>query len=299
MRAFWRQTFQIRPRFSWEATRDYSLILLGTVIQAVSLRTFLVPANLASGGVSGLAQIINHHTGWPIGLMVLVGNLPLFLLGWRTLGGPKFALRTAFAVLSFSILIDLSAFILPAEGLTQDLTLNALYGGVISGIGFGLVYRGRGTSGGSDILARILQNWKGVSLSQSYLMIDGIIMFLAGLSFSWENALYALVMLYVSGITAETISEGSKVVRTVMIITAQPELVKEQILHGLGRGVTEMVGRGGYTGVDRPVLYCVVSRAEVMRVKALVSDADPHAFMVIGNAHEVLGEGFRPFEIEK
>lgn len=295
MRAFWKQSFQRPVRFSWEASRDYFLILLGTSLQAISLRTFLVPADLASGGVSGLSQIINHYTGWPIGLMVLLGNLPLFIIGWRNLGGPKFALRTAFAVVTFSLFVDTFGLVLPLDGLTHDLTLNALYGGVVSGIGFGLVYRGRGTSGGSDILARILQSWKGVSLSQSYLMFDGLIMFLAGLSFSWENALYALVMLYVSGVTAETVSEGSKVVRTAMIITNQPDKVKERILNGLGRGVTELAARGGYTGTDRPVLYCVISRAEVAQVKALVSEADPRAFMVIGNAHEVLGEGFLPF----
>ncbi|MBN1668221.1 MAG: YitT family protein [Anaerolineales bacterium] len=296
MRTFWKQTFRQPVRLSWEASRDYFLILLGTSLQAISLRTFLVPAELASGGISGLSQIINHYTGWPIGLMVLLGNLPLFILGWRTLGGPKFALRTAFAVFTFSVLVDTFGLFLPLDGLTHDLTLNALYGGVVSGIGFGLVYRGRGTSGGSDILARIVQNWKGISLSQSYLMFDGLIMFLAGLSFSWENALYALVMLYVSGVTAETVSEGSKVVRTALIVTNQPEEVKHRILIGLGRGVTELTARGGYTGADRPVLYCVISRAEVARVKALVSEADPLAFMVIGNAHEVLGEGFLPLK---
>jgi uncharacterized membrane-anchored protein YitT (DUF2179 family) len=158
------------------------------------------------------------------------------------------------------------------------------------------VYRGRGTSGGSDILALILNHWRGVSLSQSYLLTDALIMFLAGLSFSWENALYALVMLYVSGIAAEAISQGSNVVRTALIITAEPQKVADQILTVLRRGVTVLPGRGAYTGLERAVLYCVVSRSEVAQIKGLVRETDPQAFMVIGDAHEAIGEGFKAID---
>jgi uncharacterized membrane-anchored protein YitT (DUF2179 family) len=270
------------------------LIGLGALLQALAIRLFLVPSNLVNGGVSGLSQIIHYYTGWPIGLMVLIGNLPLFILGWRYLGGPRFAFRTAFAVVAFSLFTDLLVFFVPVQGLTTDLVLNALYGGVISGIGYGLVYRGRGTSGGTDILARMLNNWRGISLSQSYMLTDSAIMFLAGLSFSWENALYALVMLYISGVAAETVAQGSNVVRTALIITIDPQAVAKSIMEVMGRGITLIPARGGYTGADRTVLYCVVSRPEVAQIKALVREADPQAFMVIGQAHEVLGEGFVP-----
>ena len=161
----------------------------------MALRIFLVPANLASGGVSGLAQIVNHYTGWPIGLMIFLGNLPLFLLGWRFLGGRRFALRTGFAIITVSFFTDFLAPYLPQSGVTHDPVLNTLYGAIISGIGYGLVYRGQGTSGGSDILARILNHWRGISITSSYLITDSLVVFLAGLAFSWENALYALVML--------------------------------------------------------------------------------------------------------
>lgn len=283
-------------RFTWEAGHNYLYILLGAVLQALALRVFLVPANLASGGVSGLAQIVNHYTKWPIGLMVFLGNVPLFIVGWRYLGGPRFAYRTAFSVMAFSVLVDIPLEFLPQQGLTDDLVLNALYGGIISGIGFGLVYRGGGTSGGSDILARILSHWRGIPVSQSYLLTDALIMFLAGLSFSWENALYALVMLYISGIAAETVSQGSNVIRTAMIVTSKSDVLKERIFTNLGRGVTVISGRGGYTGEERTILYCVVTRAEISRLKAVVSESDSQAFMVIGQAYEALGEGFLPFE---
>jgi len=147
--------------------RDYLLIALGAFIQAVGLRLFLIPAKLASGGVSGIAQLINHGTGWPIGVMVLIGNIPLFALG-RFLGGRKFIIRTALAVVIFSFSVDALTLILPPEAITDDILLNSLYGAVVSGIGFGIVYRGQGTSGGSDILARILNRWRSIPISQSY-----------------------------------------------------------------------------------------------------------------------------------
>ncbi len=274
--------------------KDFGLILLGALLQALALRLFLVPANLASGGISGLAQITNYYTGWPIGLMIFLGNLPVFLLGWRYLGGIGFLVRTAFAVIMVSFFTDFLALYLPAEGVTNDLVLNSLYGGIIGGIGYGLVYRGKGTSGGSDILARILNNWRGISISQSYFITDSVVMFMAGLAFSWENALYSLVQLYVSGLAAEAVTEGTNVVRTALIITAEPCLVASKILEEMERGVTMMDARGAYTGTQRTVLYCVISRSEVTQVKDLVRQADPNAFMVIGHAHEALGEGFRP-----
>ncbi len=285
-----------RSALTWEAGRDFGLISLGALFQALGMRLFLVPAHLASGGVSGIAQIVHFYSGWPIGLMVFLGNIPLFILGWRYLGGPRFALRTAVAVVAFSFLTDLSAYFLPGAGLTSDLLLNTLYGGVISGIGYGLVYRGRGTSGGSDILARILNHWRGVPISQSYLMVDAMIILAAGLSFGWERALYALVMLYISGIVAEAITEGTNLVRTVLIVTERPQEVAERILHEMARGVTLLPARGGYTGAERTLIYTVVSRSEVSQVKSVVRQADPRAFMVIGHAHEVLGEGFKRLE---
>ena len=276
--------------------RDYSLITLGAIIQALGLRLFLIPANLVGGGVSGVAQLINHLTGWNIGIMIVLGNIPLFLLGWRFLGGKKFILRTAWAVIVFSFFVDALAYYLPAEGITDDILLNALYGAVVGGIGFGTVYRGQGTSGGSDILARILNRWRGIPISQSYMMVDSIVILSAGFIFGWKEALYALIALYVSGIVTETAAQGLGVVRTALIITSQPQAVSQRIFEVLDRGVTLLPAKGAYTGEERTMLYCVVNRSETMRLKRLVNTADPKAFMVIGQAHEALGEGFAPLE---
>lgn len=284
------------PIFSWETAQDYLLICLGSLLQALALCLFLAPSQLVVGGISGLAQIINHYTGFPIGFMTLLGNIPLFIIGWNRLGGSRFAVRTAFAVLSFSVFTDLLIFFLPKNGLTSDLILNALYGGVISGIGYGIVYRGKGTSGGTDILARILNHWRGISLSQSYLMTDAIVILIAGFTFSWQKALYALVMLYVSGLAAEGATEGSNIVRTIMVVTDQPEKISELILNKMERGVTTMPVRGAYTGASRTLLYCVVSRSEVPQIKSLIHEIDRDAFIVVGHAHEAIGEGFKKLE---
>ncbi|MEA4906556.1 MAG: YitT family protein [Chloroflexi bacterium] len=282
--------------FSRRSLQDYLLVLLGSVVQALSMRLFLIPAQLVSGGVSGVAQIINFYTAWPIGLMVFIGNAPLFILGWRHLGGPRFALRTALAIAAFSILTDALAWFLPLNGVTDDLVLNSLYGGVTLGIGSGLVYRGRGTSGGSDILGRILNYRYGISISQSYLITDTLVVLAGGLAFNWERALYGLVVIYVSGLAAEMVSEGSSIFRTALIVSACPDRVAERILTELERGVTILPGRGAYTGAERAILYCVVTRSEVNPLKALVNEVDPGAFMVIGQANEALGEGFRPLD---
>jgi uncharacterized membrane-anchored protein YitT (DUF2179 family) len=290
----------------WPTIFDYVLIVIAALIQAFSLRLFFVPANLASGGVSGIAQLINHFTGWPIGFMILLGNLPLFALGWRFLGGARFALRTALAVFMLSAFTDLlvqTPLFAPngagtrlINDLQGDIFLSALYGAIVSGVGYGLVYRARGTSGGSDVLARILNHYRGVPMTTSYLLVDTVVILGAGFVFGWKAALYAMIALYVSGLVAEATLEGGGTVRTALIITSEPETISARVLDELERGITVLEGKGAYTGAERPVLYCVITRAEVATLKAIVNEVDPRAFMVIGVAHEALGEGFRPLK---
>lgn len=286
--------------------RDYIIIIIAALIQALSLRLFFVPANLASGGVSGISQLINHFTGWPIGMMILIGNIPLFALGWRFLGGHRFALRTAVAIFTYSIFTDvlLKLPLFGANGagtalindLQGDIFLSSLYGAIVSGVGYGLVYRARGSSGGSDILARILNHYRGIPMTQSYLMVDTVVILGAGFVFGWKEALYAMIALYVSGLVAETTLEGGGTVRTAMIVTSEADAISQRVIDELERGVTVLEGSGAYTGEARPVLYCVISRAEVAALKAIVNETDPRAFMVIGTAHEALGEGFKPLK---
>lgn len=277
---------------------DFLLIILGALIQAVALRLFLIPADLVSGGISGLAQLVHHYTTFPIGVMVLLGNIPLFFLGWQYLGGPRFTIRTVLSILAFSVFTDVLAFFLPKEGVTNDLVLNTVYGGLLLGIGLGFVYRGRGTSGGSDILGRILNHHGGMTISQAYLITDSLVVLGAGFVFGWTKALYGLVLIYVSGLAAEAVLQGTNVVRSAMIVTQKTDAIAQAIMHDLQRGVTILSGTGAYTGEPKNVIYCAVSRMEINRLRILVYEIDPKAFMVIGQAQEALGEGFTPFNAD-
>ena len=274
--------------------RDYILIFIGALLQALSMALFYIPGHLAAGGLSGVAQLIGNATGWSVGTLYVVLNLPLLVLGWRYLGGRRFLARTIFAVLVYSFAMDLLALIAPANGLTSDPMLNALYGGVIGGLGVGLVLRGQGTTGGTDILVRLLSRWRGIPYSHTYIATDVLVVFAAGLSFGWTLALYAVVALYVGGVAAEFAAEGVRTTRSVLIITRDPQAVAQRVMTDLQRGITMWSGTGMYSGQERQILFCTVSRAEVNPIKSIVHEIDPQAFMVIGEAYEALGEGFKP-----
>jgi uncharacterized membrane-anchored protein YitT (DUF2179 family) len=292
------QKFFSQITFKQRDVWDFVLILFGAFIQAGALRLFLVPAELVSGGISGLAQLIHHYTAFPIGMMVLLGNIPLFILGWRFLGGPRFVIRTILSIVAFSVFTDVLVLFVPRGGVTDDLVLNTIYGGLMLGIGLGIVYRGQGTSGGSDILGRILNRHFGLTISQAYLITDSLVVIGAGFVFGWTKALYGLVLIYVSGLAAEAALQGTNVVRSAMIVTTQTEAIAQAIMQDLERGVTILSGTGAYTGEPRNVIYCAVSRMEITRLKILVHDLDPKAFMVIGQAQEALGEGFTPLKLD-
>lgn len=279
--------------FRRENLSDFLYIILGCIVQAVGMAVFMVPAKLVSGGISGLAQVINHLTGWPIGVMTLIGNIPVMMIGWRYLGRLPFAVRTLTAVFLFSVFTDIIYYFFPDPTLTGDLFLNTVFGAVIMGVGFGLVYLGGGTSGGADIIGRILNQRMGISISASYLICDTLPILLGAVFFGWELALYALIAVYINGKAAEVISEGNSSFRQAYIISDAHAEIAKQIMMQMDHGVTILHGAGGYSGREREILYCVIYRGEVNTLKKLVAEADPKAFMIVGQANEVLGEGFQ------
>ncbi len=276
--------------------RDFFFLTLGSLVSAINLNLFLAPSELAPGGVSGAAIILNKLTTWPIGLMMLGMNIPLIIIGYRYLGRFTFLVRTIYVVLLYSLGVDILAPILPARGVTDNLMLNALYGAVIGGIGSGLIYRGQGTSGGTGILARILQLKTGLPISQLYLFIDGGIVLAAALVFGWEKALFALVTLYIWGIAADQILEGPSVVRTAMIVTDQPKEVSESVFERLRLGITAWPAKGMFTEEEHTVLFFAVSRPNVNALKSVVLEADPSAFIVIAHGHQTIGGTNKPYQ---
>jgi uncharacterized membrane-anchored protein YitT (DUF2179 family) len=275
--------------------RDYVMMTIGVICIAVSVDLFLVPNDVVTGGITGMAIILNDLFGTPVGLVSLLLNIPLLIAGFRYLGGFVFGIRTIYATVVLAFAIDLLA---PYVGrymqATRDPLLYTLYGGVLDGLGIGLVFRARGTTGGTDIIARFLQRWKGVQMGRSLLVMNVLVFAAAAYLFSLDKLLYALLVAFISGRTVDLVLEGASYARQAVIITAYPDRIQSTILHSLGRGVTVLEGRGGYTANERTVLLSVVAQSEVSVLRAIVRDCDSNAFVIFSNVNEVLGEGFRP-----
>lgn len=271
---------------------DYGQIVLGSVLVAIGTNMFFVPNNVVSGGAVGVAIILHHVLRTPVGLVTLALNVPLIWLGWKYAGGMRFFVRTLVAVVVMSAAIDVSApFIVPP---TTDRLLVICYGGLLDGLGMGLVFRGRGTTGGTDVLARLAHRFLGIGIGQALLTINVMIFAAAAFIFGAEAVMVALALAFVSARVLDVVQAGFSAARTAIIISEQPDAVKHAVLHRLGRGVTVLQGQGGYTGQPRPVLYVVLAPQEVGRLKRLVARVDGKAFVAITPAQEVLGEGFAP-----
>lgn len=278
--------------------KDYLLLTIGALILAINLNILLAPANIAPGGVAGMALIINHLTGWPIGATMLVLNIPMVWLGFRYLGRFQFLTRTLYVVLLYNVGVDVLGPWLP-DGITDDLLLNALYSGVVGGIGSGLIFRGRGTSAGTGVVSRVLQLKTGIPVSQLYILTDGGVIVVIGFVFGWGSALYSLISLFVWGLATDYVLEGPSVIRTAFIITDKAEEVAGALLGRLGIGVTAWSGRGMFTEAEHTVLFCTLSRPDVNSLKNIVAEVDPHAFVVIGQGHQARGGVLRHFRANK
>jgi uncharacterized membrane-anchored protein YitT (DUF2179 family) len=275
--------------------RDYLIMTVGAICIAVSVNLFLVPNEVVTGGITGVAIILNSLIGTPIGLMILLINVPLLIFGFRHLGGFVFGIRTIYATVALSLAIDLlQPYLSQYVTAPRDPLLYTLYGGLLDGLGVGLVFRAQGTTGGIDIVARFMQRWRGVALGRSLLVMNAIVFASAAYIYSLDKLLYALLVAFISGRTIDIVLEGASYARQAIIITGKPDHIRSAILHTLERGVTELEGRGGYTTSGRTLLLSVVAQSEVSVLKAIVRDCDPDAFVIFSNVNEVLGEGFRP-----
>ncbi len=270
---------------------DYLGVTLGVLLTAVGLDAFLVPNKIAAGGVSGIATILHYVINVPVGAAMLALNVPLFLgatyrLGWH------YAVRSLYGTLALSFFIDgLAPYIPP---LTGNLLLASVYGGVLSGLGLGLVFKYKGTTGGTDLAAAIVRSFVGINIGQLLFAIDSTVVLGAGITFrSAELAMYALITIFLTAWLIDLVQEGFSYAKAFIIITVKADDISEAILKQLDRGATAWKARGMYTGQDREVLLSVVGRTEVTRLKDIVHDIDPEAFVILGDVHEVLGEGFK------
>ncbi|WP_408955718.1 YitT family protein [Natroniella sp. ANB-PHB2] len=275
---------------------DYLGITVGSILISLALVIFLVPNRIAAGGVSGLATVLYHLFNWPVGTVILALNVPLFILGVKELGA-KFGFKTLYGIIILSVATDLLAPHL--SFVTDDLLLVAIYGGGLAGVGLGIVFKSKGTTGGTDLVAQIISKYTGLSAGKGLLIIDFFVISLAGIVFNIELALYALISLAITSTAIDLVQEGSNISKGAFIISDFAGEIKKEIIDELDRGVTILNGRGGFTEEDKDILLCIISRSEVSDLKNVVHTIDKDAFVIITEVREVLGEGFKENIIEE
>jgi uncharacterized membrane-anchored protein YitT (DUF2179 family) len=273
---------------------DYISITIGTALLALSIYLFLSPNIIAPGGVTGLAVVIKKVFGYKIFITNLVINIPLFLIGVFILGRDSGA-KTAFGTLSLSFFLLYFETNFPGVFATNDILLASIFGGVLSGVGIGLVFRSGGTTGGTDLLGAILNNYiPFISVPKLMMIVDLMVVITAGIvNRSVETSLYSIISLYLIVKVADFIIEGLDYTKMFYIISSKPEEISSALIKELGRGVTSLKGKGKYTDTDKEVLLCVVYRGQMVKAKDIIYEIDHNAFVMISTTHEVLGEGFR------
>ena len=278
----------IRTVGAREIANSYLQILLGCVIGAAAYPSFLIPNSIAPGGLTGVATIVNHLLGTPVGLVSLLLNVPLFIIGYRSMG-KVFAFRSLIATFLFSILID----ILPIRPVSYDPLLGTLFGGVVLGAGLGLILRGGATTGGTDMVARLVhRKFTFISVGMFLFALDCMVVLGAAAAIGTEQALYAFINIYACSRVIDAVMMGFSGNKACFIMTSRWEEITKRLMEEVGRGVTHLEAKGAYTGTQQPVVLCVVARQEIMSVKRIVEEEDEKAFMFISEAHEALGEGF-------
>jgi uncharacterized membrane-anchored protein YitT (DUF2179 family) len=272
-----------------ERALEYLFVLVGSGIVAVAFNVFLLPNRIASGGVSGISTILDALVGWEPAYVQWAFNIPLFIAGLIFLGR-QFGAKTLAGTIFLPFVVFLTS---RAEPWTHDPLLGALFGGIGVGLGLGIVFRGKASTGGTDLAAQIINKYTGLTLGTCVAIIDGLIVLSAAVIFDIERGLYALIALYVTTKTIDLIQVGFSRSKMAMIITDNQAAVREGILNKIDRGVTKLSAYGGYTDHERPILMCVVDQTEFTKLKQLVKTIDPQAFIIVMDASEVLGEGFK------
>lgn len=269
--------------------KKYFFLMVGATLASVGLEIFMVPNNIIDGGIVGISIISSSLTKLPLGAFIFVLNLPFLFIGYKQIG-KTFVISTLFSVTILSIGVTV---LHPIPGLTQDVLLAAVFGGIILGIGVGLIIRYGGSLDGTEIVAIILDKRTGFSIGEIVMFFNIFILSSAGLFFGWDKAMYSLLAYFIAFKVIDITVEGLDESKAVMIVSEKPEQIAEMLMARLGRGVTFLDGKGGYTGEVKSVLYSVVTRLEIAKLKAIVDEIDENAFITISDVHEVMGGRFK------
>ena len=289
--------------FSKRWLSDYLFIITGAFILAIGFVYFISPHRIVPGGVYGIAIVVHHLTegvfafwpnGIPIGLFGLVLNIPLTIIAIKILG-PKFGIKTIVGFVLSSVFMDGITWFREDGNLplVDDVLLSCVFGGVLIGVGLGLIFKSRATSGGSDIIAMIIAKYTNMQLGQLLIYVDSVIVLLGLAAFQdWKIPLYSWLVIYITGKAIDITLEGSNYHKALFIISKEHELISQKILNDLERGGTVLSGKGMYSNEEKQVIYTVVSRREVAILEQYIHSIDPDAFITIMDTREILGEGF-------
>ena len=267
---------------------DYIWIGIGCLLTALAFDFFLIPHQIAPGGVSGIGTVIYYLTGLPVGVTMLLLNVPLFAFGIKQLGG-GFGLKTLYATILLSLFIDL----IKVPSLTEDSILASIYGGVLMGAGLGIVFRMNATTGGTDLFAKLIHKYFPIiSMAWVLFIIDFLVVLSAGIVFGPSEALYATVSLFLGAKIIDLLQEGLNTAKAVFIISDHSGAISDRIMKDMDRGVTLLDGKGAYSGKEKEVILCVINRTQIARMKSIIQEVDPQAFVLVADVREVMGEGF-------
>jgi len=269
------------------------IMLIGSALFSVGLEIFLVPNKIIDGGIVGISIIFSHLLNIPLGVFLVLLNLPFLLLGYRQIG-KTFAVSTLFSVVIMSVGTTL---LHPIEPITIDPLLAAVFGGIILGIGVGLVIRAGGSLDGTEIVAILFSKKSAFSVGEIVMFFNFFILGSAGFVFGWDHAMYSLIAYYIAFKMIDITIEGLDQSKSVWIISDEFEKIGDAITYRLGRGVTYLKGEGAFTGDDKKVIFSVITRLEEAKLKSIVDELDPRAFLAIGNIHDVKGGRFKKKDI--
>jgi uncharacterized membrane-anchored protein YitT (DUF2179 family) len=280
-------------RSLFKQLRSLFFIILGAGLVSVGLEIFLVPNDIIDGGVTGISIMAAHETGLPLGIYLFILNLPFLILGYKQIG-KTFAFTTLFAVTLMSVG---TYFLHPVEPITIDPLLAAVFGGIILGIGIGMVIRSGGSLDGTEIVAIVLDKKSPFSVGETVMFINVFILGSAGFIFGWDHAMYSLIAYYIAFKMIDITIEGLDQSKSVWIISDMHEEIGQALAERLGRGVTYLNGEGAFSGDVKKVIFIVITRLEEAKLKSIVDDWDPGAFVAIGNIHDVKGGRFKKKDI--
>jgi len=295
--------FRPEKIFSKKWFVSYSLIVIGSIILAAGFVFFISPYKIVPGGVYGIAIVIHYMTegmlrwapsGFPIGMMGLILNIPLTIIGIRILG-PRFGVKTVVGFVLTSVFMDLITYLFGEAPLVAgDALLSSIFGGVLVGLGLGLIFKSKATSGGSDIVAMILAKYTKLPLGQLMIYVDSVIVLIGLVVFAdWKIPLYSWIVIYITGKTIDIVLQGMSVDKTLFIVSDKFVEIRDRIINDLHRGGTYIPGKGMYNGSDKTVIFTVVNRREMALLQEYIHEIDPKAFLTVLEANEILGEGFK------